>query len=79
MTMGRLVVVIALLLLAVPVPVLAQDEAGTDQALLVFHRANVLKARAVRFNIEQDGRPIGQLPAGSELTVALDPGTYLFT
>jgi hypothetical protein len=64
-------------LLWLPASVSAQ--AGAEQALVIFHRADVMKARAVRFDIEQDGRPIGQLPAGTELKVALDPGTYTFT
>ncbi|MEM9304749.1 MAG: hypothetical protein AAGE01_21740, partial [Pseudomonadota bacterium] len=59
-------------------PSSAQDSPEPGQALVVFHRANAMKARAVRFNIEQDGRPIGQLPAGSELAIPLDPGSYLF-
>ena len=58
-------------------PILAQ--AGSDQALVIFHRADVLKARAIRFNIEQDGVPVGQLPAGQELRLSVDPGTYMFT
>ena len=55
------------------------SEAAAGQGLVVFHRADVLKARAVRFNIEMDGVPIGQLPAGEELRVPVDPGTYMFT
>lgn len=65
------------LLISMPVPVVAQS--GADQATVVFHRADTVKGKAIRFNIEQDGRPIGQLPAGSQLKVSLDPGTYMFT
>ena len=53
--------------------------AGPDQGLVVFHRANTMKGKAVLFNIEQDGRPIGQLRAGTTLEVPLAPGSYTFT
>lgn len=54
-------------------------EAGPGEGLVVFHRANSMKGKAVRFNIEQDGRPIGQLLAGTTLEVPLAPGTYTFS
>lgn len=54
-------------------------QAGADEGLVVFHRANVMKGKAILFNIEQDGRPIGQLRAGTTLEVPLAPGTYTFT
>jgi hypothetical protein len=47
--------------------------------LVIFHRQNESAGRAIRFNIEQDGRPIGQLLAGSTLEVPLAPGAYTFT
>ena len=53
--------------------------AGPDQGLVIFHRANVMKGKAVRFNLEQDGTPIGQLLAGATLEIPLAPGTYTFT
>ena len=58
-------------------PVYAQ--VGPDQGLVVFHRADLMKGRAIKFNIEMDGRPIGQLPAGSEFSIPVDPGSYTFT
>lgn len=67
----------ALVALPEPVPVFAQT--GPDQAQVVFHRPNKMKWKATRFNIEQDGRPIGQLRAGTEISLTLDPGTYTFT
>lgn len=67
------------ILVALPEPVPVFAQAGPDQALVVFHRPNKMKWKATRFNIEQDGRPIGQLLAGNEISVPLDPGTYTFT
>ena len=66
-----------LVVLPAPAPVFAQS--GPDQALVVFHRPDKMKWKATRFNIEQDGRPIGQLLAGTEISLPLDPGTYTFT
>jgi len=54
-------------------------QAGPDEGLVVFHRANVMKGKAILFNIEQDGRPIGQLRAGTTIEVPLAPGNYTFT
>lgn len=54
-------------------------QAGPDEGLVVFHRADVMKGKAILFNIEQDGRPIGQLRAGTTLEVPLAPGSYTFT
>jgi hypothetical protein len=75
--MAALVVFGILVGLPAPVPVFAQ--AGPDQALVVFHRPNKIKWKATRFNIEQGGRPIGQLLAGKEISLPLDPGSYTFT
>ena len=54
-------------------------EAGTGEGLVVFERKNVMKGKAIQFNIDQDGRPIGQLKAGTTFQVALAPGSYNFT
>jgi hypothetical protein len=54
-------------------------EAGPGQGLVIFHRKDVLNGRAIRFNIEQDGVPIGQLLAGTTIERALEPGNYAFT
>lgn len=53
-------------------------QAGPGQAQVIFHRPDVMKARATRFNISQNGQPIGQLLAGTTIELALDPGTYTF-
>jgi len=58
--------------------VLAAD-VKPGEGLVVFTRKNVMKGKAIQFNIEQDGRPIGQLRAGTTLEVPLAPGTYNFT
>ena len=57
---------------------LGYAQASPDQATVVFHRANKAKAKATRFNISQDGMPIGQLLAGTEMVRVLEPGTYTF-
>jgi hypothetical protein len=54
-------------------------QAGPDEGLVIFHRANVMAGKAIRFNLEQDGRPVGQLLAGTTLEIPLAPGTYTFT
>jgi len=54
-------------------------EAGPDQGLVVFTRKSSMKGKAIRFNIQQDGRPIGQLLSGSTIKVPLAPGSYNFT
>lgn len=53
--------------------------AGPDEGLVVFTRAGGMKGKGVRFDIKQDGRPIGQLSSGTTLEVALSPGTYTFS
>lgn len=75
--LAALVILGNIIVLPWHVPVYAQ--AGPDQAEVIFHRPNKVKWKATRFNIEQDGRPIGQLRAGTEIAVSLDPGTYTFT
>jgi len=62
-----------------PSPGAVYAQSGPDQAQVIFHRPDKIKWKATRFNIEQDGRPIGQLRAGTEIAVSLDPGTYTFT
>jgi hypothetical protein len=54
-------------------------EAAPGEGLIVFQRKNVMKGKAIQFNIDQDGRPIGQLKAGTTFQVALAPGSYNFT
>ena len=58
--------------------VLAAD-VKPGEGLVVFSRKNVMKGKAIQFNIEQDGRPIGQLRAGTTMEVPLAPGSYNFT
>ena len=54
-------------------------EAGPGEGLVVFTRKSSMKGKAIRFNIEQDGRPIGQLRSGTTMEVPLAPGSYNFT
>ena len=77
--MAALAVFGILVALPVPVPVPVFAQAGPDQASVVFHRPDKIKWKATRFNIERDGRPIGQLLAGKEISLPLDPGSYTFT
>lgn len=53
-------------------------QAGPGQAQVIFHRPDVMKARATRFNLSQNGQPIGQLLAGTTIELALEPGAYTF-
>jgi hypothetical protein len=73
------IMVAGLVLVSVHSPAVLAVQADPNRGLVIFHRADVMKARAIRFNIEQDGRPIGQLLAGATLEVPLAPGTYTFT
>ena len=54
-------------------------EAGPGEGLVVFDRKSSMKGKAIQFNIEQDGRPIGQLRSGTTIEVPLAPGSYNFT
>ena len=54
-------------------------EAGPGEGLVVFNRKKSSKGVAIRFNIEQDGRPIGQLLSGTTMKIPLAPGSYNFT
>jgi hypothetical protein len=54
-------------------------EAGPGEGLVVFTRKKSSKGMAIQFNIQQDGRPIGQLRSGTTLKIPLAPGSYNFT
>lgn len=54
-------------------------EAGPDEGLIIFTRKSSVKGKAIRFNIQQDGRPIGQLLSGTTIKLPLAPGSYNFT
>ena len=77
----RLILVLAVV--AAPLswsqPNAVEAEAGPSQGLVVFHRKGAFKGKAIRFNIEQDGVPIGQLLAGTTVERSLDPGNYVFS
>jgi hypothetical protein len=62
-----------------PVSVALAVEAGPGEGLVIFNRKRSSSGRAIRFNIEQDGRPIGQLLSGTTMKVPLSPGSYNFT
>jgi hypothetical protein len=54
-------------------------EMGPGEGLVVFQRKDVMKGKAIQFNLRQDGNPIGQLKAGTTIQVSLEPGSYNFT
>ena len=62
-----------------PDSIASAAEAGPGEGLVVFNRKSAMKGKAIRFNIEQDGRPIGQLLSGTRIEVPLAPGSYNFT
>ena len=68
-----------LALWSMPVSLASAAEVGPDQGLVVFHRADVMGGKAIRFNIEQNGIPIGQLLAGTTIELLLAPGSYVFS
>jgi hypothetical protein len=60
-------------------PTALAAEAGPGQGLVIFHRRDSIKGKAVRFNMAQDGVPIGQLLAGTTIELPLAPGNYVFS
>lgn len=76
-TVGITLLVVASTLAPVVTSIAAQPAPG--EGLVVFTRESGAKGAAIRFNIEQDGRPVGQLPPGSTLEVPVKPGSTSFT
>jgi hypothetical protein len=78
---SKLIAPIFITLAAWPAPgsVALAAEAGPGQGLVVFTRKSSMKGKAIRFNIQQDGRPIGQLLSGTTIKIPLAPGSYNFT
>ena len=62
-----------------PGSIASAAEAGPGEGLVVFTRKKSSKGVAIQFNIQQDGRPIGQLRSGTTLKIPLAPGSYNFT
>ena len=62
-----------------PGSIASAAEAGPGEGLVVFTRKKSSKGVAIKFNIQQDGRPIGQLRSGTTLKIPLAPGSYNFT
>jgi len=54
-------------------------QAGPGEGLVIFHRASSMKGKAIRFNLEQNGIPVGQLLSGSTIELRLEPGNYVFS
>jgi len=71
--------IVALGIAIAPGSIASAAEAGPGEGLVVFKRKKTMKGKAIRFNIQQDGRPIGQLLSGTTLKVPLAPGSYNFT
>lgn len=74
-----LAVMIALGIAVAPGSIALAAEAGPGEGLVVFDRKSSMKGKAIRFNIQQDGRPIGQLLSGTTIKLPLAPGSYNFT
>jgi hypothetical protein len=79
LTILLLGLVVALGIGIAPGSIAVAAEAGPGEGLVVFNRKSSMKGKAVRFNIDQDGRPIGQLLSGTTIEVPLAPGSYNFT
>jgi hypothetical protein len=62
-----------------PGTIASAAEAGPGEGLVMFNRKSSMKGKAIRFNIQQDGRPIGQLLSGTTIEVPLAPGSYNFS
>jgi hypothetical protein len=62
-----------------PGSIASAAEAGPGEGLVVFKRKKSSKGVVIQFNIQQDGRPIGQLRSGTTIKVPLAPGSYNFT
>ena len=58
-----------------PGSIVLAAEAGPGEGLVVFTRKKSSKGMAIQFNIQQDGRPIGQLRSGTTIKVPLAPGS----
>ncbi len=72
-------VIVALGIGISPGSIASAAEAGPGEGLVVFNRKKSMKGKAIRFNIQQDGRPIGQLLSGTTIELPLPPGSYNFT
>jgi len=72
-------VIVALGIGIAPGSIASAAEAGPGEGLVIFNRKSSMKGKAIQFNIQQDGRPIGQLRSGTTIKVPLAPGSYNFT
>ena len=72
-------VIVALGIGIAPGSIALAAEAGSGEGLVIFNRKSSMKGKAIQFNIQQDGRPIGQLRSGTTIKVPLAPGSYNFT
>ena len=79
LTILLLGLIVALGIGILPGSIALAAEAGPGEGLVVFSRKKSSKGVAIQFNIQQDGRPIGQLRSGTTLRIPLAPGSYNFT
>ncbi len=61
-----------------PGSIASAAEAAPGEGLVVFKRKKSSKGVVIQFNIQQDGRPIGQLLSGTTIKIPLAPGRYIF-
>jgi hypothetical protein len=79
LSISLLGLIVALGIGTVPPSIASAAEAGPGEGLVIFNRKSSMKGKAIQFNIQQDGRPIGQLRSGTTIKVPLAPGSYNFT
>ncbi|RLA27658.1 MAG: hypothetical protein DRR11_17920, partial [Gammaproteobacteria bacterium] len=60
-------VIVALGIGIAPGSIALAAEAGSGEGLVIFNRKSSMKGKAIQFNIQQDGRPIGQLRSGTTI------------
>jgi len=55
------------------------ETAKPGSGTIIFYRPDSAKGRAIRFNIDQAGKPIGQLLSGTKIELSLPAGTHEFS
>ncbi|RLA37438.1 MAG: hypothetical protein DRR15_02030 [Gammaproteobacteria bacterium] len=79
LSISLLGVIVAMGIGIAPGSIALAAEAGPGEGMVIFNRKSSMKGKAIQFNIQQDGRPIGQLRSGTTIKVPLAPGSYNFT
>jgi hypothetical protein len=53
--------------------------AATDSGTVIFYRPSAFKGKAIRFNINHFGKPVGQLLSGTKIELPVPAGEHVFT